>query len=299
MIQDPETPGKLLIALAILPLVTGCASVPLEQKGALSSYDRLAPSDGVLTKAKVSVSKEDVLAAKTIRIMPTTFALSALDAKLSDTQRALVANAVNRSLCIGLSDRFEIVALSQPADLTVHASITRILPTDENAAAASKALSVASTVATAAMSVSVPVPSVRVPIGLGGLALEAEAVDPSRTQKAAMIWARGADSLTSQPRVSQAGDAYDLASSFGDDFSKLLVTGASPFQTLPSLPSVQRIGSMFGAAPKQSVCDGFGRSGLTGMVGGRLGLPPEWTDQGAKTKDAKTKDAKAEGGEAK
>jgi hypothetical protein len=281
MIRDPETPGKRLIMLALLPLMGGCASVPLEQKGALSSYDRLAASNGVLTQAKVSVSKEDVLAAKTVRIMPTTFALSALDAKLSDTQRALVANAVNRSLCIGLSDRFEIVALAQPADLTVHASITRIIPTDENAAAASKALSVATTVATTALSVSVPIPSVRVPIGLGGLALEAEAIDTSRTQKAAMIWARGADSFTSQPRVSQAGDAYDLASSFGEDFSKLLVTGASPFQTMPSLPSVQRIGSMFGTAPKQSVCDGFGRSGLTGMVAGRLGMPPEWTDKGA------------------
>ncbi|WP_315834397.1 DUF3313 domain-containing protein [Bradyrhizobium prioriisuperbiae] len=281
MARDFETQGKLLIALAVLPFVANCAAVPLEQKGALSSYDRLAASNGVLTQAKVSVSKEDVLAAKTVRIMPTTFALSALDAKLSDTQRALVANAVNRSLCIGLSDRFEIVALAQPADLTVHASITRIIPTDENAAAASKALSVATTVATTALSVSVPIPSVRVPIGLGGLALEAEAVDASRTQKAAMIWARGADSFTSQPRVSQAGDAYDLASSFGEDFSKLLVTGASPFQTLPSLPSMQRIGSMLGTAPKQSVCDGFGRSGLTGMVAGRLGMPPEWTDKGA------------------
>lgn len=294
MTKDLEIPGKRLIMLALLPLMGGCASVPLEQKGALSSYDRLAPSNGVLTQAKVAVSKEDVLAAKTVRIMPTTFALSALDAKLSDMQRALVANAVNRSLCIGLSDRFEIVALAQPADLTVHASITRIVPTDEHAAAASKAISVATTVATTAMSVSVPIPSVRVPIGLGGLALEAEAVDASRTQKAAMIWARGADSFTSQPRVSQAGDAYDLASSFGDDFSKLLVSGSSPFQTLPSLPSVQRIGSMFGAAPKQSVCDDFGRPGLTGMLAGRLGMPPEWADKGAKAAgaEAKTADAK-------
>lgn len=274
--------GKLLVTLAMLPLMAGCASVSLEQKGALSSYDHLAPSNGVLTQAKVSVSKDDVLAAKTIRIMPTTFALSAIDTKLSDTQRGLVANAVNRSLCIGLSDRFQIVPLSEPADLTVHASITRIIPTDENAAAASKALSVATTVATAALSVSVPVPSVRVPIGLGGLALEAEAVDPSRAQKAAMIWARGADSFTSQPRVSQAGDAYDLASSFGDDFSKLLLTGASPFQTLPSLPSMHRVGSMFGGAPKQSACDGFGRSGVADMLGGKLGMPPEWTDKGAK-----------------
>jgi hypothetical protein len=32
-------------------------------------------------------------------------------------------------------------------------------------------------------------------------------------QKAAMVWARGANSLTSRPRVSPAGDADDLAAS--------------------------------------------------------------------------------------
>jgi hypothetical protein len=42
-----------------------------------------------------------------------------------------------------------------------------------------------------------------------------------------------------------AGDAYDLAASFGDDFSKLLVTGASPFKTMPSPPSMQRVGSIW------------------------------------------------------
>jgi Protein of unknown function (DUF3313) len=126
------------------------------------------------------------------------------------------------------------------------------------------------------------VPSLRFPIGLGGLALEAEAVDRTGRQTAAMVWARGADSLTSRPRVSPAGDAYDLAASFGNDFSKLLVTGASPFKTLPSPPSMRRLGSLLGGAPKESACEAFGRGpGVAGLVGGAIGLPPEWTDKGA------------------
>jgi Protein of unknown function (DUF3313) len=272
----------------LMPLIAACAAaVPLEQAGLLSSYQHLAPSSGFLTQAQVSVNKDEILAAKTIRIIPTSLSSAVAEAKLSEAQLTLIANAVDRSLCTGLSDRFQIVPRAQPADLTVHAFITRIIPTDETAAAASKVTSVATSVATAVTVVPVPVPSLRIPIGLGGLALEAEAVDRTGSQKAAMVWARGADSVTSRPRVSSAGDAYDLATSFGADFSKLLVTGASPFKTLPSLPSMRRVGSLLGGAPKESACEAFGRGpGVAGLVGGMIGLPPEWTDTGPQV-DAK------------
>lgn len=69
--------------------------------------------------------------------------------------------------------------------------------------------------------------------------------------------------------MSPAGDAYDLAASFGDDFSKLLVTGASPFKTLPSPPSMQRVGSQLGGAPKESACEAFGRGPRFGRPGGK------------------------------
>jgi hypothetical protein len=282
--QAPNPPARLasLLHLLLLPLVGGCATLPLERAGSLSSYQQLAPSDGFLTRAQVSASKDEILAAKTIRVIPTSFAAAAAEAKLTEAQLRLIANAVDRSLCTGLSERFVIVASAQPADLTVRAFITRIIPTDEIAAAASKATSVAASVASAVGAVTAPVPSLRFPIGLGGLALEAEAVDQTGTQKAAMLWARGADPVTSKPRVSPAGDAYELASSFGDDFSKLLVTGASPFKRLPAPPSMNRIGSLFGGAPKESACEAFGRGpGLPGLLGGAIGLPPEWTDNGA------------------
>ena len=271
------------IGLLVLPLVSGCtAVVPLEQAGSLSSYQRLEASNGLLTRAQVSVSKDEVLAAKTVRIVPTSFRATEDGPKLSDAQKKLIANAVDRSLCVGLSDRYQIVLSAQPADLTVRIFITRIIGTDETAAAVSRAASIATRVATAVASVSVPVPSLRIPIGLGGLALEAEALDPAGRQKAAMVWARGADTLTSRPKVSSAGDAYDLAAAFGSDFSKLLVTGTDPFKALPSPPSMQRIGSMLGVAPKQAACEAFGRgAGVPGLLGGAIGLPPEWTDKGA------------------
>ena len=78
------------------------------------------------------------------------------------------------------------------------------------------------------------------------------------------------------------GDAYELAASFGDDFSELLVTGEDRFGfKWPELPYMHRLKSKFGGAPKESVCDFFGRKGVTDMIAGKFGAPPEWTDDGA------------------
>ncbi len=274
------------LLLPLLPLISGCAAVPLEQTGSLSSYERLQPVDGNFgRKSRVHVDKDAVLAARTVLIVPTSFAGEAASAKLSTRDRRLVANAVDRSVCIALSDRFHIVLPPQTADLTVHVTVANIVPTDEVAAAATTVLDVSKSVLsqTGVLETSVPIPSVRVPIGLGGIALEGEAVDPTGRQTAAMLWAKGARSFFGNTtRVSPVGDAYELASSFGDDFSELLVTGEDPFGfKWPELPYMHRLKSKFGGAPKESVCDAFGRKGVTDMIAGKFGAPPEWTDDGA------------------
>lgn len=249
----------------------------MTEAGSLSSYDGLTPSDGTLTKSLIHVNKDAVLASKTVRIVPTTFATTAAPA-LEDKQRMLVANAVDRSLCRGLSDRFEVLGVSEPADLTVHAVVTQATATDEVAAGASKVVSVVP----AALGIPASVP--RLPIGLGSLTLETEALDRTGKQQAAMVWARGANSFTTAATVSKAGDAYDLAKSFGGDFSQLLVTGSSPFGKLPNAPSLQKIGASLGAKPKYAACEAFGRgSGVAGLIAERVGLPPEWSDKGAVT----------------
>lgn len=266
--------GFAVVAMAMIPL-SGCATAPMTQGSSLSSYDSLTPSNGVLTKSLVRVNKDVVLASKTIRIVPTTFPATAAPA-LEDKQRILVANAVDRSLCLGLSERFEVVDTKAPADLTVHAVVTQATATDEVAAGASKVVSIVPT----ALGIPAPVP--RLPIGLGSLTLESEALDTVGKQQAAMIWARGADSFTTSAMVSKAGDAYDLAASFGADLSGLLVTGNSPFGKLPNAPSLQKIGASLGGKPKYVACEAFGRgAGVAGMIAGRVGMPPEWSDKGA------------------
>lgn len=282
-----------LSAVALAFTMCGCATAPLTQGGSLSSYANLAPADGNVTKSLLRIDKDAVLAAKTARIVPTKFAAAALQVPFTDQQRRLIGNAVDRSLCIGLSDRFQMVAASEPADLTVHAVITDVTVTDRVAAGASKVVSAIP----AALSLGVPVPVPRIPIGLGSLSVEAEAQGSSGDQKAAMLWALGANSISNRPRISTAADAYDLAASFGGDFSQLLVTGKSPFGHI-STPSMQKISASLGSSPKYAACATFGKAPGVGdmLAGGILGTPPEWTDDGAAEASSQLPAATAEAG---
>ena len=269
--------ARPIVAVGVSMLVlSGCTEAPMTRGGSLSSYKSMTPSDGVLTKSFVRISKDKVLAARTLRIVPTAFAKAA-SPTLSTAQRILVGNAVDRSVCLGLSDRFQIVLPNEPADLTVRAIVTHAAATDEIVAGASKIASVIPAV----LSLGVPVPIPRIPIGLGSLTIEAEAMDNTNAQQAAMIWARGADSITTSPKISKVADAYTLATSFGADFSHLLVTGNSPFGKLPYAPPLEKIASAF-EGKVTTACERFGRDpGIQGMVADVIGLPPEWSDDGA------------------
>ena len=270
-----------LVLTILATLLPGCATAPLVQGAGLSSYAELKQSDGKITKSRLVVKKEQVATAKTVNLAPTAFPPNVAPT-LSNAQRALVANAVSRTLCIGLSDRFTVVAPGVPADLTVRASVTRATETNEVAAGVSAATSMGASFVKTGIDVPIPVP--RVPIGLGELSIEAEAVDSAGRQQAAMVWGRGATVFFSTPRVSKAGDAYELAEAFGEDFSKLLNKGQSPFEGFSiDIPTLEKVGSNMGLAPKYAACEAYGRSpGIAGFVGGQLGLPPEWTDDGAK-----------------
>nr|WP_292442892.1 DUF3313 domain-containing protein [Mesorhizobium sp.] len=254
--------------------ISACTSVPLKPGASLTSYEGMAPSGSTLTKARLRVESTQVLSAKTVRIVPTGTQIASAKG-IDPGELALVRNTIDRALCTGLSDRFVVVGPSQPADITVRASIVDIVKTNRTAAATS-------TVASLGASVALPVPIPRIPIGLGGLAVEAEAVGQDGTQLTAMLWSRGANMLTNKARVSEIGDAYHLSSAFGADFSRMLVTGKDPYKGMFSTPSMQKIYASLGGAPKYEACKAFGRApGLTGLVTGPLGLPPEWIDKGA------------------
>ncbi|MFB9948967.1 DUF3313 domain-containing protein [Rhizobium puerariae] len=269
----PRPIRSALLFLPLLSAVGGCASVPLEQANSLTTYDGLTSNKGRLTKAKYKVASSDLVATKTIFIEPTAVSTAAAQSIRKPSDQALVANVISRALCVGLSDRFQVVDRRENADLVVHATVTRIVPTNATVAGLS-------TVTSLGANFVVPVPVPRLPMGLGGLSVEAEATTRDGRQVGAMVWAKGANFVTTSARVSQIGDAYSLASSFGSDFSKMLVTGKTPFKGLPKLPSGQKIVSGLGGKPKYPACEKFGRSpGLTDFAASQVGLPPSWTDR--------------------
>ncbi|AVA20367.1 hypothetical protein NXC24_CH00696 [Rhizobium sp. NXC24] len=275
-----ETPGRrrsdIWSMALLLSFLGGCAAAPLDRAGSLRSYDGLTRSDGLVAHSLLRVSRDDVLTAKTVKIIPTAFSLRAESAAFTPEQRNLVTNAVDRALCSGLSERFVVVGLTHQADLTVRAVVTQVKATNATAVGVSKVASVGKSV----LLPNVPVPIPRIPIGMGSLSLEAEALNPQGVQRAVMIWGRGANAFLDSGTVAREGDAYSLAAKFGGDFSKLLVKGKTPFGSMPSFPSRANLAALVGRAPKYEACKAFGKSpGVTGFIGARIGLPPGWTDK--------------------
>lgn len=265
--------GSPVLSVLLASALAGCAAVPLEQANSLTSYDGLTSVDGRLRKAKYKTASEDLKAIRTVYIEPTRVSQVAAQSTRKSSDRALVANAISRALCVGVSDRFLVVDSRDSADLIIHATVTRIVPTNATVAGISTATSLGASFVS-------PVPVPRLPLGLGGLSVEAEATTRDGRQLGAMVWAKGANSITTNARVSEVGDAYSLASSFGNDFSKMLVTGKTPFKGLPKFPSSQKLKSSLGGKPKYPACERFGRApGLKDLAGSQIGLSPAWTDK--------------------
>jgi DNA-binding transcriptional regulator YdaS (Cro superfamily) len=233
----------------------------------------MTKADSKQTHAEIRVDRDYLVQAKTIKIVPTTVSQKATAMVQNPAEQALVANAIDRALCTALSNRFTVVKADQPADLEVRASIVDVKLTNKSVAAVA-------TVSSLGASALSPVPVPRLPFGLGGLAVEAEAKSPDGVQRGAIVWARGANALTNKPRVSAVGDAYTLASRFGSDFGRMLVKAQDPYKGM-AMPTGQDIKSSLGGAPKFEACEAFGRArGLTGVLGDQIGLPPGWTDKG-------------------
>jgi hypothetical protein len=261
------------IGLPIVMLISSCTSVPLQEGGTLTSYGQLSPAKGKFTKSRTFVDAQGLTAVRTVSIVPTTFSFNAASRIKAPQDRALVSNALDRAVCVSLSDKYQIVPTGQPADLTVRTVVTDIVATNKAMAGISTAVSLGSSLA-------LPVGIPRLPVGLGGLAVEAEAIDITGTQRAAVVWSKGANSITNNARVSEVGDAYSLAGSFGKYFSRMLLTGKEPKALDISLPSAQRMNSALGGKPKYAACVAFGRSpGLAGMIADKVGAPPQWTDK--------------------
>ncbi|MFS8048958.1 DUF3313 domain-containing protein [Rhizobium sp. BR 314] len=260
----------------ILAVTSGCSSVPLKEGGMLSSYGNLGAPKGKFSKSRVFLDKDKLKDVKKVAIWPTTLTLAAGSRIPNPKDRLLVSNSIDRAICFAMSEKYQIVPIGGSPDLTVKAVITDIVPTQPTVAGAATAISIGSSIA-------LPVQIPRLPLGLGGLAVEAEALDGAGVQRAAILWSRGANSITNKARISKVGDAYDLAAAFGSEFSRMIIAGKEPGGLNIRLPSFYEIRTGIGGKPGSPLCESFGRSpGVIGALGASFGAPPSWTDKGAR-----------------
>ena len=160
---------------------------------------------------------------------PTAFSPAAVsETSISEAQVRLIANAVDRSLCTGLSRRFQIAL--RPSRRIDRACVHHAHhATDEIAAAASSVTSIGMTVVKVTGVVTAAIPSLRTPIGLGGLALEAKRRPHRQPEGGHHLGTRG--QLLQSPAGIQGRRRLRVRVGLRRRFSKLLVTGASPFKT--------------------------------------------------------------------
>lgn len=282
----PRSLPRVAAASAVMLALAACGTVLLNDVGSLTRYDRLRPSSEASTSARLYADADALGRTKTVRIIPTRFPADVVGAAgISEAERRLVANNADRALCYELSLRYDVVS-GRNADLTVRAQVTRVEATDLLGAGATIGASAAVTVA-GQIGVGfaeglgrIPIP--RIPIGLGSLTVEAEALDRHHEQRAAMVWGGAANSFSSQPRFSRISDAYDLAGDFGQDFGFYLATGEDPFKAPVTLPNWNRIRvTTLGEAPLDPDCEAFGRApGIDGILTDYIGLPPDYSDKG-------------------
>lgn len=197
--------AAVLIGLGLS--AAACATAPAPNSGYLSSYEGLQTrSDTLRASVRQRRDEDRARALEQVHIERAELTPDAAPA-LSAEDWALVLGEMDRQVCYELSERFTVLDAPTPGAARVRLAATRISPTGQAGSAAS-----------AVASYFIPGPiGLRAPGTTGGLAAEAELLDPEGRQVAAIVWARNATVIgTDDPSLSRVGDAHQLAEVFGD-----------------------------------------------------------------------------------
>jgi hypothetical protein len=212
---------RWMIGLAGALALSACVTAQPTQSGFLSEYARLAPPVQEGAARFQTFRDETALAGVTrVAIAPSIVMADAQNGWEPDALAPLLAE-MDAELCRELAERFEIT--DDPTALQIRAAVTAVARTGQ-----------ASSLFSAAASQAIPGPgSVRLPVGLGGLSAEAQAVDPvTGAILAQLTWARRAQVAMSSGSLSPIGDAHQMAEPFADAVARVLtVEGVEPAAT--------------------------------------------------------------------
>lgn len=232
----------------MLGLLSACSTIP-EDKGSLSNYTNLDKTSGVASKFKSFSDKEKLKNYNSIYIAPTIIDQKVLD-KVGDARIDLVANLIDRTICMNLAKSYEILGAQSDNALSMKLYITDFEPTGRAASTISSAI------------------LVRVPIGLGLLSAEGEITANDAGQLMAIQWSHKAAPVLTTGGLSKISDAYVFASEFANKTSKL----AQPEGDRNNQDDIIKL--------RQKFCiDNYGK-GTAAMGLSQIGVPPEMFDKG-------------------
>jgi hypothetical protein len=254
------------VPLALAALTCACASVPGARESRVdASRELVAVADERHLRIDQYIDAEALAQTPRMALPQVRLDGDAYDEKISDELAALVANNAARALCRELSPYAVLAAVDDEATLDPQVVVTAIMPTSGAASGASSLLGFF-----------VPGPF-RLPAGLGGLAVDAQVIDPDGEAVAVMRWARGANAVTNDAKVSAIGDAWQLADRFGREFARALLDT----DTKQAGVQRERVDNDVYKANRALCAERFGTVNLAGRgVSIFLPLSPEAIDPG-------------------
>lgn len=262
-----------VLATGLCLSVVGCTTIPEAADNNLSRTDTLSTSKGMRGKRlQTAAPNPPIPVGAKLRIQTASFVDDAdISTQITEPERALILNALDRNSCEALSAQFDIIDDAATADTYIlRTHVTQLKATGKVGAAIGNISGFL-----------IPVTGVRPPFGLGALKVEFEVLAPDQAQSAAMVWSRSADVISADAAVSRIGDAYAFTELAATDFSNLLSNKT------PSQRAVTVVRNMV-SNTSDKPCEAYGRQasrlvGLIGLMG--VTVPPEMADKGRKPVD--------------
>jgi len=220
----------------VLLSASACQSSPVAPSGYLSTYASVAPPSDRAAKKGSRKHRDDAAsdAIQSVYIEPVVLPDN-VQTRLSAKEKRMVLHELDRQICFEVSERFQIAPARSPEAGTIRTAIVQLRSTER-----------IGSVAAAAVDFFNPLPLInfRVPGTTGGLGIEAELVDSSGRQAAALLWNRRTGVLGgTDPSLSRAGDALQIAEPLGDAVGKTFATKKRPRIKIRKPDPCERFGS--------------------------------------------------------
>jgi hypothetical protein len=230
-------PFHYVSMVVVLLSTSACQTSPVAPSGYLSTYAGVVPQSGRAAKKKGARKHRDDAASDAIQsvyIEPAVLALK-VQTELSDKEKGMVLRELDRQICFEVSERFLIASAPSPEAGTIRTAVVQLRSTER-----------IGSIAAAAVDYFNPLPLInfRVPGTTGGLGVETELVNSSGRQVAALLWNRRTGFLGgTDPSLSRAGDALQIAEPLGDAVGKAFATKKRPKIKIHKPDPCERFGS--------------------------------------------------------